>query len=281
MNTLIDARARPPIPVFLGDRTYTNLTRTLTNVTDRGWTPTRSMRERDLDAYLAESRAAGIAWAGVPARVPNKWWGGAGNEGVFEARDRRPDFFFAYAALDPFTPEPEAAVAELRERGSKAVILEPGICDQPAYVDDPGIDPVYDACQRANIPVLLMGGGETGPDLSFSDPSRFERVAMRFPDLTLVNVHGGWPYTQETLGVAFRRPNVWLLPDVYFPGLPGEADYVLAMRTFLRDRFLFASGYPFCPIQQTVERYLGFGLPDAILRKVFHDNAARLFGLVT
>ncbi|GAA1004346.1 amidohydrolase [Acrocarpospora pleiomorpha] len=275
---IIDARSRPPIAAFLPDRTYVNLERTLRDVRARGWRPTPSMERPELDRYLAECDKAGIVRAGIPARAPNRWWGGQGNEPVLAACAERPEFFFPYAAVDPFADAAES-VAGLHERGARAIVIEPGIADEPAYVDDPRINPVYEACQALGLPVLLMGGGETGPDLSFSDPRRFEQVAIRFPGLPLVNVHGGWPLAQAALGVAFRRPNVWLLPDVYFPGLPGEHDYVLAMRTYLADRFLFATGYPFCPVQATVDRYLSFGLPDEVLENVLYRNAARLFGL--
>lgn len=257
-----------------------NLERTLGNVRARGWSPTRSMEERSLDGFLAELEAAGIACAGIPARVPNRWWGGRGNEPVLADCAARPELFFPLAALNPYD-DPGAAdeVAELRRRGARGIVLEPGIADEPAYVDDPRADTLLEACAGEGLPVLLMGGGEAGPDLSYCDPSRFDRVAGRHPGVQLVNVHGGWPFVQEALGVAFRRSNIWLLADVYFPGLPGEADIVLAMRTFLQDRFLFASGYPFCPLQATVDRYLSFGLPDDVLAKVMGGNAARLFGL--
>ena len=276
---IVDARSRPPIPAFIEDRTYTNLARTLGNVAARGWTITPAMRRADLDGYLAEVREAGIVRAGVPARAPNRWWGGKGNEPVFAAAEENPGLFFVYAAVDPFRAGAAEAVQGLVDRGARGIVLEPGISDAPAYVDDPAIDPVYEACAAAGVPARVMGGGETGPDLSFSDPERIDRVAGRFPELTVVNVHGGWPYAQAALGVAFRRSNVWMLPDVYFPGLPGEADYVKGIATFLQDRFLFATGYPFCPIGETIDRYLGFGLSDDVLSKVMRDNAVRLFGL--
>ena len=278
---IIDARSRPPIKAFIEDRTYTNLTRTLRNVAARGWTITPAMRHGDLDGYMGEVREAGIVRASVPARAPNKWWGGKGNDPVFKAGEEHPDLFFVYAAVDPMREGAAESVQALVDRGARGIVLEPGICDEPAYVDDPSINPVYEACVAAGVPALVMGGGETGPDLTFSDPVRIDRVAVRFPGLTVVNVHGGWPYAQAALGVAFRRANVWMLPDVYFPGLPGEADYVKGISTFLQDRFLFATGYPFCPIQETIDRYLGFGLSDEVLRKVMRDNAVRLFGLDT
>jgi predicted TIM-barrel fold metal-dependent hydrolase len=277
---IIDARSRPPIEAFLGDRTYSsNLFGTVANVRARGWDPPASLEHRSLDLFWAETAEAGIDLACLPARVPNRWWGGAGNDPVFAACEDE-DRFLAYAALNPYDdPGAADAVAGLKERGAIGIVVEPGIADEPAYVDDPRIDPLCEACLGADLPLLIMAGGEAGPDLSYCDPVLLDRLAIRHPELQIVNVHGGWPYVQEALGVAFRRKNVWYLGDVYFPNLPGEADIVLAMRTFLQDRFLFSTGYPFCPLNDIVDRYLGFGLPDDVLENVMGGNAARLFGI--
>ena len=276
---IVDARSRPPIEAFLGDRTYAALEGTVANVRARGWEPPPSLEAGDLALFHAEMDEAGIAAAGVPARVPNRWWGGTGNDGVLAACAAEPRFF-AYAALNPYDdPAAAEAVAGLKERGAVGVVVEPGIADEPAYVDDPRIDPLCEACLGTGLPLLIMAGGEAGPDLSFCAPVLLDRLAVRHPELQIVNVHGGWPYVQEALGVAFRRRNVWYLGDVYFPNLPGEADVVLAMKTFLQERFLFSTGYPFCPLKAVVDRYLSFGLPDEVLENVMGANAARLFGI--
>ena len=278
-NGIIDSRARPPIEGFLEDRTYTNLERTVKNIENRGWQAPTSLLERSLPDYLQESQEAGISLAGVPARAPNRWMGGKGNAPVFTACNQSNGFFMPYAAVDPTVAHAADSSAGLKAQGAKAIVFEPGVADEPTYIDDPGISEVYESCMAAELPALVMSGGEAGPDTSYSDPVRLDRIAKWFPDLTIVNVHGGWPHVQGALGVAFRRPNVWMLPDVYFPGLTGEADYVVAMKTFLQDRFLFATGYPFCPIKATVDRYLSFSLPEPVVRKVFRENAVRLFGL--
>jgi predicted TIM-barrel fold metal-dependent hydrolase len=279
MDHIIDARVCPPIEAFVEDRTWADLQGTLQGVRERGWTVPPSMESASVDAYLSDCAAVGVRHAGLPARVPNDSWGGQGNDLVFAAADERPHFFYAYGAVDALDPDPDTTIAGLRARGARGIVVEPGLAGTPVHIDDRAVDPVYDACQSAGLPLLLMGGGETGPDLSYSDPLRHEQVAIRFPRLDIVYVHGGWPFVQGALGVAFRRRNVWMMPDVYFPGLPGEQDYVLAMRTYLQDRFLFASNYPYCPLPEIVERYHGFGLPDDVLKKVLHDNAARLFEL--
>lgn len=274
---IIDARARPPIEAFLEDRTYKDTERTVRNVENRGWQAPKSLLNRSLDEYFEESKEAGICLAGVPARAPNRWMGGKGNEPVFTDCAQSQGFFMPYAAVDPTVPGAAASIAELKTKGAKAIVFEPGVADQPTYIDDPSISEVYESCMSEELPALIMSGGEAGPDISYSDPVRLDRVAKSFPDLMIVNVHGGWPYVQEALGVAFRRSNIWMLPDVYFPSLTGEADYVIAMKTFLQDRFLFATGYPFCPVRGTVERYLSFNASDSIYQKVFRENAMRLF----
>ena len=276
---IIDSRARPPIEGFLADRTYANLERTVGNIENRGWQAPKSLLERSLSEYRRESQEAGISLAGVPARAPNRWMGGKGNAPVFEACDQSNGFFMPYAAVDPTSADAADSIEELKVQGAVAIVFEPGVADEPTYIDDPGISEVYESCMAAELPALVMSGGEAGPDTSYSDPVRLDRIAQRFPDLKIVNVHGGWPNVQGALGVAFRRPNVWMLPDVYFPGLTGEADYVVAMKTFLQDRFLFATGYPFCPIKATVDRYLRFSLSESVIQKVFRGNAVRLFGL--
>lgn len=277
MTAIIDARACPPIPAYLPDRTWTDLAGTLDGAAARGWQIDGPASSPDLQVYLDECRRLGVTRAGLTARVPNALWGGQGNPPVFEAVAQRPEFFFAYSAVDALEPEPGAAVQRLKDLGARGVVVEPGLADPVLHIDDPQVDPVYDACQSAGLPLLLMGGGETGPDLSYSDPLRHERVAMRFPRLRIVYMHGGWPFVQAALGVAFRRKNVWMMPDVYFPGLPGEHDYLLAMRTFLQDRFLFASNHPYCPLSRILARYHDFKLTDDLLGKVLHDNAHRLF----
>jgi uncharacterized protein len=276
---IIDARSRPPIAAFLGDRTYANAEGTAANVRARGWEVPPSLEARSLDLYWSEMDAAGVELACVPARVPNRWWGGTGNEGVFDACAAS-ERLVAYAALNPYdNPDAADAVSGLKSQGARGIVVEPGIADEPAYVDDQRIDPLCEACRGAGLPLLIMAGGEAGPDLSYCDPVLLDRLAVRHPELQIVNVHGGWPLVQGALGVAFRRPNVWYLCDVYFPGLPGEADILLAMRTFLQDRFLFSASYPFCPIGPVVDRYLSFGLPDDVLEKVMGLNAARLLGV--
>ena len=67
--------------------------------------------------------------------------------------------------------------------------------------------PIYAHCEDHNIPIMLMGGGNTGPDVSYSSPEHIDRVLNDFPTLTVISSHGNWPWAKEIIHVAFRREN--------------------------------------------------------------------------
>lgn len=90
--------------------------------------------------------------------------------------------------------------------------------------------------------------------------------------------HGYWPNVAQLVGVAFRHPNVLLVPDMYL-FLPGSQIAIEAANGFLADQLLFGSSYPFRPIRQSIEDAQRLGLRDEVVEKFFRLNARRLFAL--
>jgi predicted TIM-barrel fold metal-dependent hydrolase len=82
----------------------------------------------------------------------------------------------------------------------------------------------------------------------------------------------------EIIGVAFRYPNVYLVPDMYI-FLPGGRLYVEAANTFLQEQILFGSSHPFRAMRQSVEDYLHLGFSEDVITKVMSENAQKLLGL--
>ena len=89
-----------------------------------------------------------------------------------------------------------------------------------------------------------MAGGGNGPDASYSHPMVIDQIAADFPNLTIINTHGGYPWVTEILFVAYRRPNLYICPDMYLFNQPGWQDYVTAANFALQDRFLFGTAIP-------------------------------------
>ena len=147
------------------------------------------------------------------------------------------------------------------------------------HADDRRLYPIYGHCEDVGVPVIMMVGGTAGPDLSYSDPIRTDRVLTDFPNLNVVVAHGGWPWVNEILHLGFRRPNLWLSPDMYFSRMPGWEEYVKAADSFLSDRMLYASSFPFCPVQGYKEWFERLPIREENLKKVMGGNARRLLGM--
>lgn len=129
------------------------------------------------------------------------------------------------------------------------------------------------------IPVLLMAGGNAGPDCSYSSPEHIDRVARDFPKLVLISGHGNWPWVSQIIHVCYRRPNVLLSPDTYMFGMPGAQDFVDAINGFMSERFLFATAFPFVSLKSAVDRFLKLGVKEEYLDAVLYANAARVLKL--
>lgn len=273
---IFDARVMPPAPAYSDTSSWRKPGATAANVRSRGWAPPASLLTASMSMFEQECGDSGIVAMGLPARISNHVWGSAPNDAVRDLAEEDMGSRIWYAALDHL--EPPDRVAEAVSQGARGLVVEPFLSATPAHIDDVAVDPMYDAAQALGVPVLVMLGGEYGLDLTWCDPVRIERLAARFPQLDIVVVHAAWPLVQAMVGVAYRQPRIWLLPDVYFPGMPGQYDLVLAMRTFLHDRVIYGSGYPFCPQGEQLAAIAALDLPPTCQAAFLYSNAARLFG---
>lgn len=82
---------------------------------------------------------------------------------------------------------------------------------------------------------------------------------------------------QAVLGVCFFQQNIYLSPDLYLFNQPGWQDYVTAVNTYMQDRFLYASAYPFMPIS-AVNNFKAM-FPENLLDKLLYQNAAKVLKL--
>ena len=122
-----------------------------------------------------------------------------------------------------------------------------------------------------------MLGGNAGPNVDYSFPGIIHKIASDFPGIRFIVSHGGWPWVQQVLGVCFVQPNIWLSPDLYMFNQPGYQDYITAAKTYMQDRILYASAYPFLPLSCVHQFEKLF--PPEILPKLLYQNAARLLDL--
>lgn len=276
---IIDFRLRPPVGGFLDTLMYSagerrdGFTRTV------GFEPSPAAQQQSMELLLAEMARARVAHGVVVGRLAGTL-GSVSNEDVLGIMRKHGSRFIGAASIDPTSRRGACdTIDRAVEQGFKLINIEPGAYPVPMYADDRRLYPIYAHCEDRQVPVIMMVGGTAGPDLSYSDPIRTDRVLADFPALNVVVAHGGWPWVNEILHIAFRRPNLYLSPDMYFSRMPGWEEYVKAADGFLADRMLYASSFPFCPVQGYREWFETLPLRPENREKIMAGNARRLLGL--
>jgi predicted TIM-barrel fold metal-dependent hydrolase len=276
---IVDFRLRPPALGFLGSKIYANAANRDRYTARLGFEAAPSAREQSMPLLLEEMDRAGITTGVVVGRT-TATLGSIPNEDVAAILRDHPGRFAGVGSAD--TTDRKRCVAmieEARRLGLVMVNLEPGVMDPPMRPDDRRLYPVYAHCEDTAMPLVIMAGGGAGPDITYTAPECLDRVLADFPKLTIVCSHGGWPWVQEIVSVAFRRPNLYLCPDMYLIGLPGTEDYIRAANSFLADQMLFGTAYPFCPLETYVARFRALPLTPAAMEAMLWRNAHRLLGL--
>ncbi len=279
---IIDFRVRPPVAGFQKASMYSQAHRTTRMSASFGFTGCAapsldSASTADFEREFAEAR---VELGVIPGRVGAPGVGPANNRELVAYAAARNDLR-VFPAVDPHAADWKQEIVQLsndEERIVTGLVLEPGLLVSPVYPDDKVCLPVYEFCVERGWPLIMSAGGNIGPDCSYSLPIYVDRVARDFPKLRIVVAHGGWPWITAINHVAFRRGNVYISPDMYAL-MPGNEGFLAAMNSYLSERYLYASSYPFVPLAQYREAFLRTVASDAIAERVMYRNGADLLGL--
>jgi len=250
-----------------------------------GYDRTPSMVQKSWERFLEEMDAAGVEKGILVGRQAGHRT--ISNDDIAELRDQYPERFPVALAgingadIDGALQEIERTLKGMRFKG---IAVDPGWWVPPRYVDDPQNYPLYQKCAELGGVLYLTCSLMQGPDISYADPFRIQRVANDFPTLQIVVVHGAFPHTSEMLGVLIANAplgNLWVIPDFFqfIPGFPGAQDWVEAANHFLGDRILYASSYPVRPLGQSLAEFRRFSYKPEVLERLLGGNAATLFGI--
>jgi uncharacterized protein len=276
---IIDFRLRPPLKGFLDMVMYSAAERRDRITRQHGMEPAESAQKKSMDLLLRDMDEAGVTTGVVMGRYSGLY-GSVSNQDVADIVKAYPGRFIGIGSIDPANRR--AAIRQIDEAlalGLKGINLEPGAYALPLYADDRRLYPIYAHCEDRHVPVTVMAGGSAGPDLSYTNPVHIDRVAADFPELKIAISHGGWPWVQEILHVAFRRPNVYISPDQYLCNMPGANDYLTAANGYLADRFLYASSYPFISVKGYADWFRRLPIRPELLQQIMYGNTARFLGL--
>ncbi|MGC5014253.1 amidohydrolase family protein [Streptosporangium sp. DT93] len=238
-----------------------------------------------LRAPLGPDELAGLMdEAGVDLLLLSAWHRPGGwvisNDDVAAFVRARPDRFAGVASVD--LSRPVAAVRELRravgELGFVGLRVVPWLWDLPP--DHRLYYPLYAACVELGLPFCTQAG-HTGP-LMPSEPGRpvpyLDRVALDFPELTIVAGHIGHPWTEEMIGVAWKHDNVYIDTSAHLPRYyPGQL--VHFMNTYGRGKVMFGTNWPQLPHAEALAQVASLPLTDEARADFLGGTARRVFRL--
>ncbi len=238
-----------------------------------------------IDDYVAKMDRAGIERSLLIAvragdlRVRGSWE--IPYEAVSEACLRHPDRFSGLAGIDPTRGMQGLRDLEhaIRELGFVGAHWYPHWFAMPP--DAPQIYPYYAKCCELDIPIMM----QVGQNLVYSQERRLpsvarpillDQVAIDFPDLPLIGIHIGVPWTDEMIAMCWKHSNVYTAGDAYAPRC-WPASFVHYADSYGADKVLFGSDWPVIDPERAVAEVEQLGLRPASKQKLMRDNARKVF----
>ena len=277
---VIDMRLRPPYKSITKMNFFETPEFISGLVVKNGGHMPPSCFEKSMDMLIDEMDEAGVDIGVVPIRTSQ----GVLNDDVISLMEEYPGRFVGMAGVDPTDGILESleVVEKYVVNGPCAgIVMELPFCKKgPLHVDDPMLTAIYEKCEEKNVPVYLQWGGLFAPDLGLYNPVELDHVAAKYPKMTIICGHAGWPFVTEICQIAICRGNVYLAPDTYMtPNTPGYEGYVTAAKNMLSERICFSTAYPLATIAETKASYDAFDLPNDVKENIFCNNAKLAIGL--
>jgi predicted TIM-barrel fold metal-dependent hydrolase len=204
-------------------------------------------------------------------------------ERVAEVCARYPDRFSGLAGVDPTRGIQQLKELDkaVQDYGFVAAHLYPhwfGLAPDAAQYY-----PIYARCCELDIPIMMQVGQnliyqKTRRLPSVARPITLDQVAIDFPDLKLIGIHIGVPWTDEMIAMAWKHANVYIGVDAYAPAYwPKELVHYL--NSYGRNKVLFGTDWPVIDPERAVAEVDRLNLRPDAQQKLMRDNAVKLFNL--
>jgi predicted TIM-barrel fold metal-dependent hydrolase len=206
------------------------------------------------------------------------------SENGIRAKREHPGRFFLTARADPnggmeTLREMERARAE---HDIVAVSTFPSGTFPQVAVNDKKMYPIYMKCVELGIPICI-NGGVVGPRMPSwpQHVEHFDEVCYDFPDLTMVMMHGGEPWTFLATKLMLKWPGLHYMTSAFAPKHYPK-DIVAFANSRGADKIMYCGYFP---AGLTLERQFR-DMPDVpfnpgVWPKFLRDNAMRVFKLDT
>ena len=240
-----------------------------------------------VDQYLEKMDTAGIERSLLIAvragdiRMPESFE--VPYERVHEVCSEHPKRFSGLAGIDPFRgmsglKDLEQAV---NEYGFVGAHLYPHWCELPP--DHRKYYPYYAKCCELNIPIMM----QVGHNLIYSRnrrlpsvarPILLDQVAIDFPELKLIGIHIGIPWTEEIISMCWKHENIYTAGDAYAPKYWPKS-FVHYANSYGSHKVMFGTDWPVIDPIRAIEEVDHLNLREESKKLMLRDNAIKVFNL--
>ncbi len=143
--------------------------------------------------------------------------------------------------------------------------------------------PYYAKCCELDIPIMM----QVGQNLVYSRERRLpsvgrpiclDTVAIDFPELRLLGIHVGVPWTDEMIAMAWKHENVFIGVDAYAPK-HWPKQLVRYLDSYGRGKVLFGTDWPVIDPERAMREIAALNLRPESRRALLRDAAERVFRL--
>jgi len=143
--------------------------------------------------------------------------------------------------------------------------------------------PYYSKCCELDIPIMMQVGhnliySKTRRLPSVARPITLDQVAIDFPELKLIGIHIGVPWTDEMISMCWKHENVYTAGDAYAPKYWPDS-YVHYANTYGRHKVMFGTDWPVIDPERAVAEVDDLGMNAEAKQMLMRDNALRVFKL--
>ena len=202
---------------------------------------------------------------------------------VADICQRYPDRFSGLAGVDPTRGMQGLRDLEyaVKEYGFVGAHLYPHWFGLPP--DHARYYPIYAKCCELEIPLMMQVGHCLRYQRerilpSVGRPITLDQIAIDFPELVLIGIHLGYPWTEEMISVAWKHENVHIGSDAYAPRHWPES-FVHFINTWGKDKVLFGTDWPVIDPERAIKEIDTLELRPESKQKFLRDTALRLFRL--
>jgi predicted TIM-barrel fold metal-dependent hydrolase len=169
----------------------------------------------------------------------------------------------------------------VKEYGFVGAHLYPHWCELPP--DHAKYYPYYAKCCELDIPIMM----QVGHNLVYSRerrlpsvgrPITLDQVAIDFPELKLIGIHIGVPWTAEMISMCWKHENVYTAGDAYAPKY-WPKEFVHYANSYGKHKVLFGTDWPVIDPERAVQEIEALGFRDDAKQMLMRDNALRVFNL--